>query len=80
MADEKNVNFKVKKEIGRKDICFSMARVPGSGRLYFGSSDACVYDVDIAAEKPEVKRCEGDGHTSYVTGTALTKKHIVTGG
>jgi WD40 repeat protein len=79
MPDEKNVNFKVKKEVSRKDICFSMERVPGTGRLYFGSSDGGVYDIDLTSGKPEAKRCEGNGHTSYVTGVALTEKHIVTG-
>jgi WD40 repeat protein len=79
MADDKSTNFKVKKDYGRGDICFSMARVPGSGRCYFGSSDGGVYDIDLGRDKPETKRCEGEGHSSYVTGTTLTEKHIITG-
>jgi WD40 repeat protein len=80
MPDEKNFNFKVKQEVKRKDICLSMEHVPGTGRFYFGSSDGGVYDIDFASDKPEPKRCEGAGHSSYVTGAALTKKYIVTGG
>jgi WD40 repeat protein len=79
MPDDQSTNFKVKKDHGRGDICFSVARVPGSGRCYFGSSDGGVYDIDLSSDKPEAKRCEGHGHSSYVTGTALTAKHIVTG-
>ena len=79
MPDDTSTNFKVKKDFGRGDICFCMARVPDSGRCYFGSSDGGVYDIDLANDKPEAKRCEGKGHTSYVTGTTLTKKHVVTG-
>jgi len=56
-----------------------MARVPGSGECNVGSSDGGLYLVDLASDKPESKRCEGDGHSSFVTGTALTDKHIVTG-
>ena len=80
MADDKQTNFKAAKEIGQKGISFSMARVPESGRYYFGTSDFSVYDVDHLAEKPEPKAFEGEGHQSYVMGVALTKKHVVTGG
>jgi len=79
MADDKSTNFKVKKDFGRSDICFSMAREPGTGKCYVGSSDGGVYHMDLASDKPESKRCEGEGHSSYVTGTTLTAKHIVTG-
>ena len=80
MADDKQTNFKAAKEIGQKGISFSMARVPESGRYYFGTSDFSVYDVDHLAEKPEPKAFEGEGHQSYVMGVALTKRHVVTGG
>lgn len=65
------------KDIGRKDICLSMARVPMSERVLFGSSDFQLYEVDFAAEKPEPQAYQG--HQSYVTGVAFTGKYIVTG-
>ena len=42
MADDKSTNFKVKKDVGRSDICFSMAREPATGKCYVGSSDGGV--------------------------------------
>ncbi len=73
-----SVEFKVKKEISRKEILLCMARVPESGRLYAGASDGGVYDLDVSPEKPEPRRCEGQGHTGYVMGAALTAGHVVT--
>ena len=50
MADDKSTNFKVKKDVGRSDICFSMAREPDTGKCYVGSSDGGVYHVDLASD------------------------------
>src|SRR5262245_14382759 len=69
--------LKLVKEIGRKEILFSVARVPNSGRLFVGCSDFKVYEIDVAAEKPEAK--ELGAHGSYVTGVALAGKVLVSG-
>ena len=69
--------LKETKRIGRSGALFSMARVPDSGRVFFGSSDFKVYDVDLAAEKPEPK--EMTGHNSYVTGMALAGEFVISG-
>ena len=61
--------LKLIKDWGRPEICFSVARVPNTSRLFYGASDAKVYHVDLAAEKPEFQTLEG--HTSYVMGVAL---------
>jgi WD40 repeat protein len=66
------------KELGRPEICFSLARLPGSGRVFYGASDAKVYHVDLAAEKPEPQPMEG--HSSYVTGVVVAGQHVVSGG
>src|SRR5436305_13139653 len=66
------------KELSRKEIVFGMARVPGSRRVLFGGSDFQVYDVDLAAEKPEAKSL--GAHESYVTGVAVAGKKAVSGG
>ncbi len=66
------------KDISRKDILFSLARVPKTDRFYAGSSDFKVYELDFAQAKPEVG--EFVGHGSYVTGVALAGDVLVSGG
>lgn len=68
-------------------VLFDAARVPESGRLFYGASDFKVYEFDSTAEKPEpqpfdggVKGGEKGGHESYVTGVALAGGRLVTGG
>jgi WD40 repeat protein len=70
--------LKVVKEIARRDIVFRLARVPESQRLFFGCSDFKVYDVDLAAAKPEP--AEIGGHASYVNGLALAGSSLISGG
>src|SRR4051812_420500 len=65
------------KELSRKGIVFAMARVPDSRRILFGGSDFRVYDVDLAAEKPEP--LDLGGHESYVTGIAIAGRRAVSG-
>jgi WD40 repeat protein len=68
---------KLAKDAGRSEIFLSLARVKDSGRLFLGSSDGKVYDIDLAAEKPEFQSWEG--HSSYVTGLALADETLVSG-
>jgi WD40 repeat protein len=76
---EKTIEFKLSKEVGRRDILFSLARQPNSDRLLVGSSDFKLYSFDLAAEKNEP--VSGTlAHDSYVTGVARTDCCIVTGG
>jgi WD40 repeat protein len=70
--------MKAIKDISIPGIAFALARVPGSQRLLFGSSDAKVYDLDLSASKPEPKPL-GE-HQSWVTGLALAGKTAVSGG
>lgn len=70
-------NLKVIKEVGRKEIFLSVARQPDSNRIFLGASDAKIYDYDVMAEKPEP--AELLGHESYVTGTALAGKYLISG-
>src|SRR4051794_22239821 len=65
------------KELSRKEIVFALARVPGTGRVVFGGSDARVYLVDFSAEKPEAR--ELGAHESYVTGLAVSGRQAVSG-
>lgn len=67
------------KDLGTRDILFSVARLPNSERLFCGSSDFKVYTVDMAAEKPALEALTGEGHQSYVTGLALAGRQLVSG-
>ncbi len=69
--------LKAVKQIDRAGIFFSLARAPGTERVFVGSSDSKVYAVDMSAEKPEWK--ELAGHESYVMGAALAGSFLVTG-
>lgn len=69
--------LKVAKQIDHAGIFFGLARVPGTSRVFVGSSDARLYDVDFAAEKPEWK--ELAGHESYISGVTLAGSSVVSG-
>jgi WD40 repeat protein len=69
--------LKVVKQLDRPGIFFGLARLPGTARVFVGCSDARVYAVDFAAEKPEWK--EAAGHEGYVTGVALAGACVVSG-
>jgi WD40 repeat protein len=72
------ISLKLVQELGRKEILLSLARMPGSARVFVGASDGNVYDVDLAAEKPEWKPLAG--HGPFVTGVALAGDTLVSGG
>ncbi len=75
---ENRPTLKVIKELPRKEMVFALAHVPGGRRLIFGGSDFGVYDVDLAAEKPEPRKL--GGHESYVSGLAIAGGRAVSGG
>lgn len=77
MASYDPSKLKVTKNIGLNSVAFCVARVPNSQRLFFGSSDFKVYELDLAAEKPEPKAFNGEGHQSYVTGLALAGNTLI---
>ncbi len=71
--------YKLASEFARKDILFSIARIPGTQKLFVGSSDGNVYALDAAQEKPEFVAMPG--HSGYVTGVALgAGSTLVSGG
>jgi WD40 repeat protein len=65
------------KDLGRAGAFLAVARQPNSSRLFLGSTDFKIYDIDLAQAKPEVK--ELGGHQSYVTGVTLAGKTLITG-
>ncbi len=71
-------SLKLVKEFGRPSIPFGIARVPGSGRIFFGSSDFAVSEADVTAAKFEAKDLYK--HESYVTTVALAGTTLISGG
>jgi WD40 repeat protein len=69
--------LKLVKDLGQKGTIFGVARVPNSQRLFLGSSDFKVYELDLGSDKPEPK--ELGAHESYVTSVTLADKVLVTG-
>lgn len=69
--------LKVVKDVSRQDVLFALARMPNTARVFVGSSDFKLYDIDLKVEKPEAK--EVGGHTSYVTSVALAGDVLVSG-
>jgi WD40 repeat protein len=69
--------LKVVSQVSRRDILFSIARVPGTARAFFGSSDAGVYAADLSRPKPDFK--EVGKHKSYVTSVVLAGPCVVSG-
>lgn len=72
--------FKVSKEINRTDILLCVARVPNSDRLFAGSSDSHIHEIDLSDEKKESAPPRLEGHGSYVTGLALSGNHLISSG
>ena len=79
MAKADPNKLKKTKDIGSRDILFSVVLVPDSGRLYVASSDFKVHEIDTAADKPEFKAFEGEGHQSYVTSLVMSAGGLVSG-
>ncbi len=71
--------IKVAKEISRRDILFSMARIPGTERCWVGSSDFKLYEFDFGSSKSEPLSEPLSAHESYVTGVARGENGFVTG-
>lgn len=62
-----------------QDIVFCAAASDDSRRLWIGSSDAGVYQMDVAEEKPQRMKLSGEGHSSYVTCLTRCGSTLVTG-
>ncbi|MBM79538.1 MAG: hypothetical protein CMJ78_02955 [Planctomycetaceae bacterium] len=63
----------------QSSIFFGVDRMPETSRLFCGSSDFKVYELDAKVEKAESQAFTGEGHTSYVTTVSLTGSTLVSG-
>ncbi len=62
------------------DILFSIAIRPNLQSVLLGSSDAGVYELDLAKDNPERVKISGPGHRSYVTGIVALDSQAVSCG
>src|SRR5687767_3725101 len=71
-------NLRVAREISRRDMLFSVARVPNSTRLIVASSQGKVLELDVSEATPEAR--ELAQHGRYVNTVALVGQTVVSGG
>jgi WD40 repeat protein len=71
------LNLRTIKEVSRRDILFSVARLPRASRLLLGSSDFKIHDLDVLRANPQSQ--ELVGHTSYVTSVRLAGQTLISG-
>lgn len=65
------------KNLSSSDIVFGAAKVDQQPELFFGSSDAKLYAVDLASEKTERVPFEETKHTSYITDLVSTSSTLI---
>jgi WD40 repeat protein len=78
MPESQPRNLRVAREIARRDVLFSVARVPESQRLIVASSDGKVHEIDAATTSPPEKTLAEHGR--YVTCVRLSGNTVVSGG
>jgi len=71
-------NLRVVRQINRRDILFSVARLPSSERLLVASSESKVYELDASQDNPQAR--ELADHGRYVTSVRLVGRTAISGG
>src|SRR5437660_5450156 len=71
-------NLRNVREIARRDILFSVARVPNTSRLIVASSDGKVHELDASQTTPQDR--ELANHGRYVTSVRLAGQTVISGG
>jgi WD40 repeat protein len=71
-------NLRSVRDITRRDILMSVARVPQTSRLLVGSSDGKVHELDVSQPTPPDH--ERATHGRYVTSVRLSGNTVISGG
>ena len=71
-------NLRVARDIARRDILFSVARVPNTERLFVASSDNKVHEIDVAQQN--IQPVEHADHGRYVTAVRVVGNTAISGG
>jgi WD40 repeat protein len=78
MASTNPNNARPVKKLALPGDLLSVARLPGSERVFVGGYDGRLHDIDLSAEKPQPMSWAG--HVSYVSGLVLAGKQPVSAG
>ena len=78
MPDGNPRNLRNVRDIARRDILFSVARVPNSSKLIVASSDTKVHELDASQAAPTSR--ELANHGRYVTAVRLVGNTVISGG
>jgi WD40 repeat protein len=78
MPDPNPRNLRNVREITRRDILFSMARIPNTSRLVVASNDNKVYELDAGQANPTPRQLADHGR--YVNAVRLSGNTVVSGG
>src|SRR5262249_38684056 len=71
-------NLRTVREIARQDVLFSVARMPNTPRLFVGSSEGKVYELDASQTNAPAR--ELANHGRYVTSVRLVGQTVISGG
>ncbi len=78
MPDPNPRNLRTVREIARRDILFSVARVPNTSRLLVASSEQKVFEIDAGQANPTPR--ELANHGRYVNAVRLAGNIAISGG
>lgn len=78
MPDPQPRNLRVVRQINRRDMLFSVARLPDSERLLVASSENKVFELDASQANPEARQLADHGR--YVTCVRLAGRYAISGG
>src|SRR5260370_37882604 len=78
MPDSQPRNLRTVRQITRRDILFSVARLPNSDRLLVGSSEGKVFELDIGQPNGEARVLADHGR--YVTSVRVAGGTAISGG
>jgi WD40 repeat protein len=78
MPDPNPRNLRNVREIIRRDILFSVARVPSSSRIIVASNDHKVYELDASQAMPAPRQLADHGR--YVNAVRLVGNTVISGG
>jgi WD40 repeat protein len=78
MPESQPRNLRTVREISRRDILFSVARVPSTERLLLASSEGKVIELDASQANPTAT--ELADHGRYVTCVRLVGPNVISGG
>ncbi|HZZ77050.1 MAG TPA: hypothetical protein VFE62_00945 [Gemmataceae bacterium] len=78
MPDPNPRNLRNVREIARRDILFSVARIPNTSRLIVASNDNKIYELDAGQANPTARQLADHGR--YANAVRLVGNTVISGG